>query len=185
MMRVIATLSSIVLLLTAPAWAQDGNPAGMTPGTGPQQPNNADRLFVRGAALGGMAEVEFGDLAKQKAQSDAVAEFAALMVEDHSDANDRLIGLANEDGIAVPDALDPKHEAMLDQLEKMSGAAFDSAYIRGQVADHQKAAQLLEHEIGSGQDVELKRFASDILPIVLQHLQMAQDIQAEITGSAP
>ena len=184
MMRVIATLSSIVLLLTAPAWAQEGNPAGMTPGT-PQQPNNADRLFVRGAALGGMAEVEFGDLAKQKAQSDAVAEFAALMVEDHSDANDRLIGLANEDGIAVPDALDPKHEAMLDQLEKMSGAAFDSAYIRGQVADHQKAAQLLEHEIGSGQDVELKRFASDILPIVLQHLQMAQDIQAEITGSAP
>ena len=57
--------------------------------------------------------------------------------------------------------------------------------VRGQVADHQKAAQLLEYEIGSGQDVELKTFASDILSIVIQHLQMAQDIQAELTGGAP
>jgi putative membrane protein len=66
----------------------------------------------------------------------------------------------------------------------MSGAAFDRAYIAGQVADHQKTAQLLEYEIGSGQDVELKTFASEILPIVLEHLQIAKDIQAQLTGSA-
>jgi putative membrane protein len=184
-MRLPATVSSMVLLLAAPAWAQSGNPAGMTPGTGPQQPNNADRLFVRGAALGGMAEIELGKLAKQKAQSAAVVDFAALMVEDHSNANERLIGLAGEDGIAVPDMLDPKHEAAMQELEDMSGVAFDQAYIRGQVADHQKAAQLLEYEIASGQDVDLKKFASDILPTVLQHLRVAQDLQSEITGSAP
>jgi putative membrane protein len=185
MMRLLATLSSILVLLTTSAFAQSGNPAFMTLGTGPQQPNNADRVFVRGAALGGMAEVELGRLAQQKAQSNAVAEFAGRMVEDHGKANDRLVGLAKEDGIAVPGALDQKHQVMLDQLEPVSGAAFDRVYIAGQVADHQKAAQLLEYEIGSGQDIELKSFASEILPIVFQHLQMAQDIQAELTGSAP
>jgi putative membrane protein len=52
------------------------------------------------------------------------------------------------------------------------------------VADHQKTAQLLEYEIGSGQDVELKSFASATLPVVLEHLRGAQEIQAELTGKA-
>jgi putative membrane protein len=184
MIRLLATVSSMLVLLTAPAFAQTGNPGFMTPGTGPQQPNNPDRVFVRAAALGGMAEVELGKLAQQKTENGAVHQFALRMVEDHSKANDRLIGLARDDGIAVPDALDQRRQAMLDRLQEMSGAAFDRAYIAGQVADHQKTAQLLEYEIGSGQDVELKTFASEILPIVLEHLQIAKDVQAQLTGSA-
>ena len=45
-----------------------------------------------------------------------------------------------------------------------------------------ETAQLLEQEIRSGQDVELKSFASEILPVVLGHLEMAQSIEAEMTG---
>ena len=177
-----AILSSMLVLLAVPALAQSGNPAGMTLGTGPQQPNNSDRLFVRTAAVGGMAEVELGRLAEQKSQSDAVKDFARRMIEDHGKANARLIGLAKENGIAVPDKLDDEHKSMRARLESLSGAAFDLAYIQGQVVDHQKTAQLLEYEIGSGQDVELKSLASEILPVVLGHLEMAQSIQAEITG---
>ena len=184
MMRVLATVASIFALLAVPAAGQEGNPAFMTPDTGPKQPNNTDRVFVHAAAIGGMAEVELGKLAEQKGQNDAVKEFARRMVDDHSKANERLIGLAKEDGIAVPDKLDPEHEAMRDRLNAASGAEFDLAYVAGQVADHQKTAQLLEHEIGSGQDVELKSFASDTLPVVLQHLRTAQEIQAELTGKA-
>jgi putative membrane protein len=179
-----AILSSMLVLLAAPALAQSGNPAGMTLGTGPQQPNNADRVFVHAAAIGGMAEVEFGRLAEQKGQSDAVKEFGRRMVEDHGKANERLTSLAKEDGIAVPDDLDAEHQAMRDRLESLSGAEFDLAYLQGQVVDHQKTAQLLEYEIGSGQDIELKSFAAEILPLVLQHLRTAQDLQAELTGKA-
>ena len=100
-----------------PLLGKAGNPAGMTPGTGPLQPNNSDRVFVRAAAIGGMAEVELGKLAQQKAQSDAVKDFARLMVEDHSKANDLLISLAKEDGIAVPGELDQEHKAMRDRIE--------------------------------------------------------------------
>ena len=185
MMRLLATVSSVVVLLAAPAWGQAGNPAGMTPGTGPHQPNNADRLFVRAAAIGGTAEVELGRLAERKGQSDAVKEFAWRMVEDHSKANDRLMTLAKEDGIPVPDELDQEHKAMRAQLEAMSGPEFDLAYLQGQVIDHQKMVQLLEYEIGSGQDVELKGFASEVLPVVLRHLRAAQDIQADTTAKAP
>ena len=185
-MRLLATISSVLVLLAAPTMAQTGNPAGMTPGTGPLQPNNPDRLFVRTAAIGGMAEVEFGELAEQKGQSHAVKDFARRMIEDHGKANERLIGLAKEDGIAVPHELDAEHKAMRARLvESPPGAEFDLAYVRGQVVDHQKAVQLLEYEIGSGQDVELKSFAAEILPIVLQHLRTAQDLQAELISKVP
>jgi putative membrane protein len=124
-------------------------------------------------------------VAEQKGQSDAVKEFGRRMVQDHGEANARLISLAKEDGIAVPHELDAEHQAMRARLDSLSGAEFDLAYLQGQVVDHQKTVQLLEYEIGSGQDVELKSFASEILPVVLQHLRVAQDIQAEMTANAP
>jgi putative membrane protein len=182
MMRVLATVASLFALLVVPAAAQEGNPAFMTPDTGPKQPNNTDRVFVHAAAIGGMAEVELGRLAEQKGQNDAVKEFARRMVNDHGKANERLVGLAKEDDIAVPDELDQEHKARRDRLNAASGSEFDLAYVAGQVADHQKTAQLLEHEIGSGQDIELIGFASDTLPVVLQHLRTAQELQAELTG---
>jgi putative membrane protein len=183
-MPLLATISSILVLLAVPAWAQSGNPAGMTPGTGPQQPNNTDRIFVHAAAIGGMAEVELGELAQQKAQSEAVQDFGRRMVEDHSQANERLISIAKEAGVTVPDELDQEHKAMRERLAAMSGAEFDAAYLQGQVIDHQKTAQLLEHEIGSGQQVDLKNFASETLPVLLEHLRSAQDLQAEMAGKA-
>ena len=191
-MRRLATVSSIAVLLAAPALAQTGNPAAMPPGTkeaapgvpAPHQPNQPDRLFAREAAIGGLAEVELGKLAEQKGQSDAVKAFARRMVGDHGKANERLTALAKQDGIGLPTGLDQEHAAMRDKLEGMSGAEFDRAYIQGQVTDHQKTAQLLEYEIGSGQDRELKGLASETLPTVLEHLRMAQEAAAQLSGKA-
>jgi putative membrane protein len=181
-MRVLATLTSCAALLAIPALAQNGNPAFLTPGTGADQPNNSDRNFARTAAAGGLAEVEFGKLAEQRARSDAVKNFGQRMVKDHGKANDQLMGLAKEDGIPLPEKLDPEHMAIHDRLAGLSGATFDQAYVQAQIADHQQTAQLFEYEIGSGQDADLKNFASEALPIVLSHLQLAQRLQADMAG---
>jgi putative membrane protein len=150
----------------------------------PEQPNNSDRVFVHAAAIGGMAEVELGNLAQQKAQSEAVKDFGRRMVEDHGKANDRLISIAKDAGIVAPDELDQEHKAMRERLQALNGTEFDLAYLQGQVIDHQKTAQLLEYEIGSGQHVALKNFAIETLPVVLEHLRSAQDLQAEMAGKA-
>jgi putative membrane protein len=73
---------------------------------------------------------------------------------------------------------------MRDRLQALNGPEFDLAYLEGQVIEHQKAAQLLEYEIGSGQHVALKNFATETLPVVLEHLRSAQDLQAEMAGKA-
>ena len=92
--------------------------------------------------------------------------------------------MAQEGEIAVPKEVDEEHKAMRQRLTTANGVEFDLAYLQGQVIEHQKTVQLLEYEIGSGQDTDLKNFAAEILPIVLQHLRGAQALQAEMTGKA-
>jgi len=170
----------------------NGNPAGMAPsapqsesGTpAPHVLNQADRLFIREATIGGTAEVQAGQVAEQKGQAGMVKEFARQMVQDHRKANSQLADIAKADKVAQPDQLDDEHRAMKTQLDKLGGAEFDLAYIQGQIGDHQKAAQLLEWEIGSGENTQLKSFAADTLPVVLRHLEMAVAVEDELTGRA-
>ena len=74
---------------------------------------------------------------------------------------------------------------MRENLRKLSGDRFDRAYIASQLQDHQRTAQLLAYEIGSGENADLKSFAEDTLPVVLEHLQMAQDIATKLWAVGP
>lgn len=148
------------------------------------QPNVVDRNFARAAAAGGSAEVQLGRLANQKGKSSVARQFAQRMVDDHSKANNRLEELAAAANIPLPKALDAEDKAMRERLDKTQGDDFDRDYIRGQITAHQETAQLFEHEIGSGQDMQLKNFASQTLPVIMQHLEMAQAINVQLTGAA-
>jgi putative membrane protein len=190
-MRIAAILLGLVAFAARPALAQMGNPGGMTPGTlesapgtpAPNQTNNTDRLFARLAASGGLAEVDFGTLAGKKTQGD-VKDFAKRMVDDHSKANRQLMDLAKQAGIPLPNDLDADHKAARANLEKAEKAQFDADYMSSQVQDHIKTAQLLKWEINSGEDANLQHFASAQLPIVLEHLRMAQDLVIQLRTRA-
>lgn len=131
-----------------------------------------------------MAEVHFGKLAAQKAQNPRVKDFARRMTDDHGKGNDKLGLLARGAEVPLPKDFDLDHRVMRDELDKLTGTAFETAYIRGQVRGHQKTAQLLEWEIGSGQDARVRTYAMQTLPLVMEHLSEAQALQAELTGSA-
>jgi putative membrane protein len=179
----------------SPTTPAPGNPATTPAGTpeskpgepAPHHPNASDQVFAVAAAQGGLAEVAFGKLAEVQGGSDAVRGFGRRMVQDHGRANDRLAELAKAAGIVLPDKLDPEHQAIHHRLKGLRGADFDRAYVASQIGDHQITAQLLEYEIGAGQDEGLKAFASESLPKIFEHLRMAQDLSAEMTAeiSAP
>jgi len=191
-MRMILIGFALGISVIAPALAQIGNPAGMTPGVrqekpgvpAPHQPNIQDRVFSRLATAGGLAEVDLGLLADKRGQGDEVKAFGRRMADDHSKANTKLAGLAKQADIALPIELDPEHKAIRTKLEKSDGAAFDLGYVDAQVQDHIKTAQLLEWEIDSGQDADIQHFASEALPVVLDHLHMAQALQMRLRTQA-
>ena len=68
-------------------------------------------------------------------------------------------------------------------LKNTAGTAFDTAYIAGQVAGHIQMEQVMQTEIQSGSDPDLKAFAGKTLPVVQDHLKMAQQLQAQSKAS--
>ena len=137
---------------------------------------------MRAAAAGGLAEIDFGELAGGSGKSQLVKEFAHRMVTDHGSTNKKLSELAARNQFPLPTKLDAEHDLVRENLRKLSGDRFDHAYIASQLQDHQRTAQLLAYEIGSGENADLKSFAEDTLPVVLEHLQMAQDIATQAVG---
>jgi putative membrane protein len=167
-----------------------GNPAFNTPNAPESSPgmpapnvvNNDDRLFVRQLTIGGLAEVQLGELALSKGQSRMVQQFARQMVTDHQEGNRLLAALAARLGIPQPGQLDSDHRQIAARLETLNGAAFDLEYVRTQITDHQVTAHLLEWEIGSGENEQLRSFAADMLPRIMNHLQMARSIEDGLLG---
>lgn len=151
---------------------------------GASQLASADRQFVMEAARGGMAEVELGQLASDKAQSDAVKQFAQRMVTDHGKANDELKALAQSKNITLPTELDAKHKSTKDRLSKLSGAQFDRAYMQEMVSDHQKDVSEFRKQSQSAKDAELKAWATKTLPTLQEHLQMAQAASRNAVGTS-
>src|ERR1700674_460260 len=90
-----------------------------------------DYKFVSDAARGGTAEVELGELAKQKAVSQEIRTFAERMVADHSKANDELRRLASQKGAVLPAEMSHKESAEMKHLQKLTGRDFDKAYAAG------------------------------------------------------
>ena len=140
--------------------------------------SKGDRTFIMEAASDSMAEIELGKVAQQNAQSDEVKKFAQRMVDDHSTASKELEPIATKLGVTPPAAPHGKHGKMVQNLSKKTGADFDKAYIDDMVKDHKKAVKLFERESQKGDSEELRQFAAKQLPVLQDHLKMAQDLQA-------
>jgi putative membrane protein len=200
LMRALIISSAFAVLVTGVAGAKVGdrkgvgfgNPGGTVPGAqeesggkpSPAQPNQADRTFLVTASSGGAAEVDLAKLAEQNSGDGAVKTFARRMVQDHTEGNEELSKQADAVKIqlAKPDA---EQKQVREGLAALQGPEFDIEYLRVQVQDHQRAAQLFEYEIGSGQDAAIQRLASKLLPTILIHLQMARDLLARSSAQNP
>ena len=138
-----------------------------------------DKMFVQQAAIGGLAEVQEGQLAVAQGSSATVKRFGQQMIDQHTPNNQALATLAKEKGLLVPATTDAAHMADAAALKNTAGTAFDTAYIAGQVAGHIQMEQVMQTEIQSGSDPDLKAFAGKTLPVVQDHLKMAQQLQAQ------
>ena len=143
----------------------------------------ADRDFYAKAAAGGIAEVQTGALAQVKGNSAAVRDFGEMMVRDHTKANGKLKQIASRKNIELPTEPDANHKARKQELEAVSGAAFDSAYMQAQVAEHEATESLLKRQIESGADADAKAWAHESRPTVTAHLQRARALATGATAS--
>jgi putative membrane protein len=141
----------------------------------------SDSDFAKEAAQGGVAEVKLGQLAEDKGTSDAVKEFGKRMVDDHSQANEKLKNVASQENVNLPEGLSKKDQTRYDKLSKLSGDAFDRAYARDMVKDHQNDIAAFEQEAKNGRDADIRSFASETLPTLEDHLKMAREMMRTVS----
>jgi putative membrane protein len=135
-----------------------------------------DSLFVLEAAKGGMMEVEAGNLAQQNAASQRVKDFGAMMVRDHSAANNELKSLVSGRGIMLPDSLPADMRKHMDAMKKMTGKAFDNHYVSMMLSDHKKDVSKFEKESKDAKDADIRNWAGKTLPTLKTHLDSIQAI---------
>ncbi len=138
-----------------------------------------DERFMKDAARGNAAEMQMGELAKTKAASAGVRNFAERLIADHSQANSKLKELANKRNIELPAELSVAQKSHFSMLEGLSGTAFDSAFTTHMINDHQQDIANFEKHADVTQDTELKAFATSTLPTLREHLSIAKQLKSD------
>jgi putative membrane protein len=142
--------------------------------------SNPDASFYKNAAEGGISEVEAGHLAQDRGSSQQVKDFGAMMVKDHSAANEKLQAIAASKNITLPTTSSVSQMATKAKLEVLSGDTFDKAYVKNQIKAHRSTIALFNKEVSTGQDPDAKAFAKDTLPTIQAHLKAIKAIAASM-----
>jgi len=191
--QLVTGAATMAMLLAGNAFAQDTSP---TPppsqaGQAPRAPSTSgktssadtatalsskDKKFVQEAAIGGLAEVQLGRLAAEKATNPEIKQFGQKMADEHGKANDKLMSIAKQKNIEVPSELTGKPAAAYQKLSKLSGSDFDREYVKLMLDDHKKDVSEFRKQAKDGQDPDVKAFASEALPTLENHLAMAQKL---------
>ncbi len=150
---------------------------GATPGTAPTAQEFGEKMFVSKALAGDDAEVQLGQLAQQKSQSNDVKQFAQKMVSDHSQMNEKwFTPVAKQLGVSEPKGPSKKEKKEIAKLQGLSGAAFDTAYIKTMVKDHQKDLKDFKDEADTAQNPNVKEVAQQGAKVISQNLQLAEQL---------
>ncbi|MPS77694.1 MAG: DUF4142 domain-containing protein [Achromobacter sp.] len=176
-----ALLSIAVLGAGTTALAQQTAPATTAaPMASDSKLDSKDRDFLENAAQSGHMEVEGSKLALKKSQNAEVKSFAQKMIDDHGKAGEKLAALAKSKGYDAPTEPSLMQQAKLKTLG-LRDEGFDKAYAEGVgVSAHEDAVKLFEEASNQAKDPEIKQFATETLPTLQQHLQMAKTLEQSV-----
>jgi predicted outer membrane protein len=128
--------------------------------------------------------VRLGQSAQSKASNTAVKQFGQRMVNDHTNLENQLSSLVTTNGLSLSQSMNSKHQDAVNRLNKLSGQAFDSAYMTMMVQDHQEDIAKFQTQSQSAKSTQVRSLASNALPVLQQHLSLATQVRSQlgITG---
>jgi putative membrane protein len=158
--------------------------AGLAQAAGPTDPQIAAIVVTAN-----QVDIDAGKLALSKTQSPDVKTFAQLMITDHTGVNKAATELVQKlhvtpESNATSQSLQKGGDDNLAALKKLSGAAFDRAYVDHEVAYHESVLNAIDTTlIPSAQNAELKALLIKVRPAFAAHLDHAKKLQSALTKS--
>ncbi len=135
--------------------------------------------FAEAAGMLARFEQQAGDLARGRSGREDIRAYA----EGSSSAYQAMLvdlraALGRADGvITVPDALDGKHETLIERLKTARGTDFDALYVQAQIEALNAAAGIFGAYARDGDQTALKAFADKHLTFLTQQLEAARNLQ--------
>ena len=131
-------------------------------------------------------EIEQAQLARTKASHSDVKEYAAKMIEEHTETRQEGSQLVRKQQLVTQDSatateLSSSANQTMQSLRTAQGREFDRQYIRSQVEQHQKVLDMLDKQlIAAADDGELKEHLQEARDMVEDHLEEAREIQQKL-----
>jgi predicted outer membrane protein len=151
-----------------PAFAQALSPAAPAAGMGEAEKDHALKT-----AMAGMASLQMADLALQKAHEARVKDFAQFEHDEQTTVADILKSM---DSSLTPPAPDAATAQTIDKLRGLSGAAFDKAFVAGQIEGHQKLLAIQEDYLKAGRDRETINATKLMRGMIREHLVLLGEL---------
>jgi putative membrane protein len=144
----------------------------------PAENMTAGQSFANTAASSDAFEIETSRLAADKGTSAKIKTFAQNMIKAHTESTAKLktAAAAATPPVTPAPQLSAQQQQTLTELQGKSGADFDTAYAKAQVDAHQMTLDALKAYSASGDVPSLKKFATELVPIVTAHLNMAKGL---------
>ncbi len=153
--------------------AEDKNDAKLT-----DNDNEADADFLVDVAEINQEEINLGKLAQEKGSMTDVKELGKMMETAHTKAYTDLSALAMQKSISLPETkTEDVNEAYKKMSEMKSGKDFDKEYCDMMVDGHKKAIEKFEKASTDSVDPDIKMMATNMLPDLRKHLEMAEMCQ--------
>ncbi|HLH91982.1 MAG TPA: DUF4142 domain-containing protein [Xanthobacteraceae bacterium] len=140
-------------------------------------PSSGARQFLDFAAHANQSEIQAGLAAEKKAQAPAVKAFARLMVVDHMALESQLAAAAAQVNVQLPNGPSDTAKQQMSQLQTKNGSQFDDSFLASEIKDHQEAIQKFRDEKSIAHNPTIIAVALGGLPILEQHLELAQMIE--------
>jgi len=138
-----------------------------------------DIQFTINVASSGLKEIELGKLAQKKAENKRVRNFGGLMTKDITKTLYKLKIIAQNRHITLPTTPLPADQETIDSLNKLSGKAFDNAYVNTMITGRKRYVIVFEGIAKNSLDPDIKSFANKTLTPIKNHL----DAITTISGS--
>jgi putative membrane protein len=118
-----------------------------------------------------LREIAIGKMAQGKASTSGVRAYADQLVQDHTNADQMVVTMAQKTGVRLHESAHGKVDR---KLSSASGAAFDRLFLRQTSSDHERLIRELQQEREDASNDDVEALIDKIMPILEQHRDLAQ-----------
>ncbi|MEV8441347.1 DUF4142 domain-containing protein [Actinosynnema sp. NPDC051121] len=133
-----------------------------------------DKELLVKVRLAGLWEMPMGEEAQTRAGSTRVKEVGAQLASDHSFLDERVVRLASQMGVALPDEANADQQSWMAEMRSRTGAAFDDSFANRLRAAHGSLFPVIGTIRATTRNEAIRQFAQVCNQIVLKHMTLLE-----------